>query len=72
MGQKNKDVLYPLRVFHGWLHQRLTINKKEEPLTIDKWPIEKRVEGAMNLYEKSCGYRFDINNPETFTEKIIW
>lgn len=26
----------------------------------------------MDLYEKRCGYRFDLENPKTFTEKIIW
>ena len=72
MKHNHKDVLFPLRIFHGWLHEKRMTEKKERQLTIDKWPVEKRAEGAMNLYEEICGYRFDINNPETFTDKIIW
>lgn len=35
-------------------------------------PVEKRVELMMNRYEKKFGYRFDIMNPKTYTEKIQW
>lgn len=40
--------------------------------SINTWPEEKRINGVMNLYETKMGYRFDINNPVTFTEKIQW
>lgn len=67
---KQKDILYPLRVIHGKLYERhLTRNNK---ITIDKLPFKKRAELAMDLYEKTCGYRFDLENPVTFTEKITW
>lgn len=36
------------------------------------WPLEKRINGAMDLFEKKQGYRFDINNPRLFTEKVVW
>lgn len=39
---------------------------------VSTWPEEKRVNGVMNLYEAKMGYRFDINNPVTFTEKVQW
>lgn len=35
-------------------------------------PVEKRVDLMMNRYEEKFGYRFDIMNPKTFTEKIQW
>ena len=35
-------------------------------------PVEKRVELMMNRYEEKFGYRFDIMNPKTYTEKIQW
>lgn len=35
-------------------------------------PLEKRVELMMNRYEEKFGYRFDIKNPKTYTEKIQW
>ena len=37
-----------------------------------KLPSEKRIAGIMKLYESRMGYRFDINNPVLFTEKIQW
>lgn len=36
------------------------------------WPEKKRIQYAMDLYERTQGYRFDINNPKLFTEKIVW
>lgn len=36
------------------------------------WPLDKRKDGAMELFEQKQGYRFDINSPRLFTEKIIW
>lgn len=40
--------------------------------TKSKWPVSKLVKGNMDLYESRHGYRFDINNPVTFTEKLQW
>ena len=38
------------------------IDETDELLRCD-WPLEKRISGAMDLYELKQGYRFDINNP---------
>ena len=35
-------------------------------------PLEKRVELMMDRYEEKFGYRMDINNPKTYTEKVQW
>lgn len=35
-------------------------------------PEEKRVELMMDRYEEKFGYRFDIQHPKTYTEKIQW
>ena len=72
MIMKQKDILYPLRVFHGWLHGKLNADKKDQKSTIDKWPLEERIKGAMDLFEHGQGYRFDIYNPRLFPEKIVW
>lgn len=47
------------------------IKRHFEP-TKNTWSIEKLTESAMDAYEYCCGYRFDINNPQTFSEKTIW
>lgn len=44
--------------------------KKEKPRYL--WPLDKLVERNMDAYERNHGYRFDINNPKTFTEKLQW
>lgn len=40
--------------------------------TINKWPQEKFIRGVMDCYERHCGYRFDLNNPVLFNEKLQW
>jgi hypothetical protein len=40
--------------------------------TINEWPQEKFINGVMDCYERRVGYRFDINNPVTFNEKLQW
>ena len=40
--------------------------------TINKWPEKKFVDGVMDCFERHCGYRFDLNNPVTFNEKLQW
>lgn len=37
-----------------------------------RWPISRLERCNMDLYERKHGYRFDINAPVTFTEKIQW
>ena len=37
-----------------------------------EWPQEKLIEEGMKLFEANHGYRFDINHPHSFTEKILW
>lgn len=48
-----------------------TIDPQADKLRRD-WPLEKRIKGAMDLFENKQGYRFDINNPRLFTEKVVW
>lgn len=38
----------------------------------NEWPEGKRIRAAIKQYEKSTGKHFDLQNPKTFTEKIIW
>ena len=40
--------------------------------TTSKWPVSRLIKCNMDLYESRHGYRFDINNPVTFTEKLQW
>lgn len=40
--------------------------------TINKWPEDKFIKGVMDCYERHCGYRFDLNNPKLFNEKLQW
>lgn len=40
--------------------------------TINKWPQEKFIKGVMDCYERHMGYRFDLNNPILFNEKLQW
>ena len=35
-------------------------------------PLEIRVEKMMEKYEKAVGYRMNMNNPKTYTEKLQW
>ena len=37
-----------------------------------KWTEEELIAGLMDVYERNHGYRFDIKNPVTFTEKVQW
>lgn len=39
---------------------------------LSKLSIEERTKRLMDTYERRVGYRMDINNPKTFTEKIQW
>lgn len=36
------------------------------------WKEDKLIAGLMDVYERAHGYRFDIRNPEMFTEKVQW
>lgn len=40
--------------------------------TINEWPQEKFINGVMDCYERRMGYRFDINYPVLFNEKLQW
>lgn len=40
--------------------------------TINKWPEEKFIKGVMDCYERRMGYKFDLNNPVNFNEKLQW
>lgn len=40
--------------------------------TINQWPQEKFINGVMDCYERHMGYRFDIQHPKLFTEKLQW
>lgn len=35
-------------------------------------PQEEKIKMLMDKYERLVGYRMDINNPKTFTEKLQW
>ncbi len=50
--------------------KRLALRPFQKP--ISRWPIEKRIAGAMRLYEKWEGHTFDLSHPELFTEKRLW
>lgn len=45
-------------------------NYNKKPRTM--LPLEQRIAINMDTYEKSMGYRFDLNMPKTFTEKKQW
>lgn len=40
--------------------------------SMDKWPEEALIKADMMYYKQTLGYKFDLNNPVTFTEKIQW
>lgn len=40
--------------------------------TINEWPEEKFIKGVMDCYERHMGYRFDLQHPVLFTEKLQW
>ena len=66
----------------NWLTKYLDSNPRLRPYylmwlrgttkTINKWPKDKFIEGVMDCFERHCGYRFDLNNPVTFNEKLQW
>ena len=37
-----------------------------------EWSVEDLEKGVMSCYARHMGYRFDIRNPHTFTEKLQW
>lgn len=45
---------------------------KNDRKSRDEWSERKRIRRNMLAYKRGHGYIFDINNPETFTEKIQW
>lgn len=49
----------------SWLHYLMVQD-------VRKVPIKKRVKYLMDGYEKIMGYRMDIDNPKTYTEKMQW
>ena len=50
--------------------KRLVLRPFQKPAS--RWPIEKRIAGAMGYYERQEGHTFDLSHPELFTEKRIW
>lgn len=40
--------------------------------TINEWPQNKFIKGVMDCYERRLGYRFDLNHPVLFNEKLQW
>ena len=40
--------------------------------TKNHWSDKKRAKAAMEQFYEKVGYRFDINNPQLFTEKVVW
>ncbi|MBR5989798.1 MAG: hypothetical protein IK003_09780 [Prevotella sp.] len=44
----------------------------EKKLDRRKLSFEEKTKRLMDTYERKVGYRMDINNPRTFTEKIQW
>lgn len=44
----------------------------DKRLDLRKLPQDELVNLLMDKYEKKMGYRMDINNPVTFTEKVQW
>ena len=40
--------------------------------SMDKWPEEALIKADMMYYKQTLRYKFDLNNPVTFTEKIQW
>ena len=66
----------------SWLSKYLDSNPTLRPYylmwlrgttkTINKWSEEKFISGVMDCFERHCGYRFNLNNPVTFNEKLQW
>ena len=46
--------------------------KRSIEISIDQWPEDKRAKAAMKQYQSAMGYSFDLYQPKTFTEKVIW
>ncbi len=46
--------------------------KYDKKLDFRELSVEERTVSLMDTYERHMGYRMDINNPRTFTEKIQW
>lgn len=40
--------------------------------SMDKWPEKALIKADMMYYKQTLEYKFDLNNPVTFTEKIQW
>ena len=60
----NKIRNFSLRAFK-WVKRRLKPTK-------NLWSSKRRNKDIMDRYEKRMGYRFDIENPVLFTEKVQW
>lgn len=54
-----------IRSILGTMKRSLESNK-------NTWTSEKLSKGIMDGYEQRMGYRFNINKPSSFTEKIQW
>ena len=76
-----KDVMFWAKVIskltehervNKWIGRIVKKKNKARVSLRSEWPLDKRIKGAMDLYEKAHGYRFDINNPVLFTEKVVW
>lgn len=55
--------------FRRWVRNCLT---HKRVVTLNKYSKEDLLKINMDWYEKKMGYRFDINHPVLFTEKIQW
>lgn len=63
-----KDYIRKLPIVKGYLEHR----KYEKRLDFSKLSIDQKTKMMMDKYERHMGYRMDIDNPKTFTEKIQW
>ena len=53
----------------NWIAYRMAYRKVLDERAL---PLEQRVELMLDRYEEKFGYRMDINNPKTYTEKVQW
>lgn len=58
------------RRVHALLHEDAPAKRPDG--LVSSWPLKTRVRVAMDVFERSQGYRFDIKNPRLFPEKINW
>ncbi len=65
---KIKELIKSLPCVESYLFKK----RYDAIVDMHAWPLEKRVEDMMKRYEAKFGYRMDVNNPKTFTEKIQW